>query len=105
MAKKDAQLQRVQAQINWHDREISEQETISDDALNQYAAILADSTASPMYTVKGRALMTKGETADTKAKELKVERDHLRQEKREIQEQLNDLYLELVPLEGLEIGN
>ncbi|KAL8938003.1 MAG: hypothetical protein Q9216_004131 [Gyalolechia sp. 2 TL-2023] len=103
MTEKDDQITELQGQITWHSQEIQKWEDVQDGPLDQYLAMLQNSTESPMSTEEGRRRLSEAQAADDILKQLNEAKNRLVQEKRKTQEDLNELHEDMMPREG-EIG-
>lgn len=103
MADKDQKIQDLQSQISWYDQDIRKWEQAQDAPLDQYLAMLRTSTDSPMNTEEGRQRLSEAQKADDILKVLKEEKSRLMQDKSRTQEELEELYEDMLPREG-ELG-
>ncbi|KAI4185213.1 MAG: hypothetical protein L6R41_004270 [Letrouitia leprolyta] len=100
MAEKDQQIKNLQTRISWHNQEIVKWESAQDAPVEQYLTMLQESAESPMNTEAGRRCLTEASAAGDVLKQFKDARTFLMEEKRKAQEELEELYEDMLPREG-----
>ncbi|KAL8720422.1 MAG: hypothetical protein Q9225_002712 [Loekoesia sp. 1 TL-2023] len=103
MAAKNEEIKQLQGQIKWHNEEMQKLQISQNEPLGRYLTLLEASTESPMSSDEGRRLLSEGQAAEDKTKELKEARSSLMREKLKAQEELEELHEDMMPREG-ELG-